>query len=98
MLSSQLMHCRHVCATRVTPSPFSFFLFCCLHVCLPACVHVLQECVDLLLTKGGPEVVRARDNRGDLPLHMAAQQGHPMCTYNLAKVRGGGVEVMGSCD
>jgi ankyrin repeat protein len=43
-----------------------------------------------LLTKGGPEVVRARDNRGDLALHMAAQQGHPMCTYNLAKVRGRG--------
>lgn len=50
-------------------------------------MFVLQECVDLLLTKGGPEVVRARDNRGDLALHMAAQQGHPMCTYNLAKVR-----------
>jgi ankyrin repeat protein len=45
--------------------------------------------VDLLLSKGGPEVVRARDSRGDLPLHMAAQQGHPMCIYNLAKVRAG---------
>jgi len=42
--------------------------------------------VELLLEKGGPEVVRARDTRGDLPLHMAAQQGHPMCTYNLTKV------------
>ena len=52
-------------------------------------VHVvaLQECVDLLLDKGGSEVVRARDARGDLPLHIAAQQGHPMCTYNLTKVR-----------
>lgn len=40
----------------------------------------------MLLDKGGSEVVRARDSRGDLALHMAAQQGHPMCTYNLAKV------------
>lgn len=40
--------------------------------------------MDLLLDKGGPEVVRARDTRGDLPLHMAAQQAHPMCTYKLA--------------
>jgi hypothetical protein len=49
---------------------------------------LLQDCVDMLLDKGGSEVVRARDSRGDLALHMAAQQGHPMCTYNLAKVRG----------
>jgi hypothetical protein len=42
--------------------------------------------MDVLLEKGGAEVVRARDSRGDLALHLAAQHGHAMCTFNLTKV------------
>lgn len=91
-------------AARLSPRSFRArpacctCMFCCWHprasplgwavVWCCACL-VLQECVDMLLDKGGSEMVRARDSRGDLALHMAAQQGHPMCTYNLAKVGSG---------
>jgi ankyrin repeat protein len=56
---------------------------CCLHY---AAGYGHEECVDLLLSKGGQEAVRMRDANGDLPLHLAAQQGQPMCAYNIAKV------------
>jgi ankyrin repeat protein len=42
--------------------------------------------VDVLLAKAGNDAVKVRDANGDLPLHLAAQQGHPMCAYNIANV------------
>jgi hypothetical protein len=56
---------------------------CCLHY---AAGYGHEECVDVLLAKAGNEAVKVRDSNGDLPLHLAAQQGHPMCAYNIAKV------------
>eukprot|EP00775_Hariotina_reticulata_P007788 gene7788-7986_t len=56
---------------------------CCLHY---AAGYGHEDCVDLLLSKGGQEAVRIRDANGDMPLHLAAQQGQPMCAYNIAKV------------
>jgi hypothetical protein len=57
---------------------------CCLHY---AAGFGHEECVDVLLEKAGVEAVKVRDSNGDLPLHLAAQQGNPMCAYNIAKVR-----------
>ena len=44
-----------------------------------------EECVSLLLDHHSD--TRVRDANGDVPLHFAAIHGHPMCAYNITKVR-----------